>query len=96
MTPLLRDRIRDRSSSTVRGKEVSNLVFVEAEETPDAAIPAGNYTIEGETVKITVNLIRNNKPPTPPITVEGNKNISTDLIEQLFGKINVAVKGLSP
>ncbi len=96
LTPLLRDRIREASFSTVRGKEVSSLIFVDAEEMPDAVIPAGNYTVEGETVKITVNLIRNNKPAIPPITVEGNKNNLTDLIEQLFGKINVAVKRLSP
>ena len=70
---LLRDALREANFTVIRGDTSGGLVFVDTDEMPDAIVPAGNYQIEGDAIKVTINLIKNNEPAAT-FTVEGSKN----------------------
>jgi hypothetical protein len=60
----LRDRLRQASRAIAGGNNAgSPLVFVDIdEEMPRAILPTGNYVVEGERVKVTMNLLVNDRP----------------------------------
>jgi uncharacterized caspase-like protein len=82
LTPLLRDALREESYATVRGHETAPLVFVDAEEMPGAIIPSGNYAIEGDTVTITLILVRNDEV-LKRFTIEGQRTDLPGLVRKL-------------
>ncbi|MCU1267895.1 MAG: (Myosin heavy-chain) kinase [Acidobacteria bacterium] len=82
LTPLLRDALREESYATVRGRDAAPLVFVDAEEMPDAIIPSGNYTIEGDTIRVILNLIRNDEV-FKSVTIEGRRTDLPGLVKKL-------------
>jgi hypothetical protein len=95
LTSLLRDRIREAAFAAERGRDASVLVFVDTDEMPDALLPAGNYTIEGDKITITLNLVRNNEA-FKTITVEADKNDLNAAVEKLFAEISNHLGGKSP
>ncbi len=95
LTTLLRDEIREASFITERGKDISTMVFVDTDEMPDAIIPAGNYIIEGDKIKFTINLVRNNEA-VKTFEVVGDKNDLATTVKALFEKVSEEIRGLSP
>lgn len=89
LTPLLRDALREASYATVRGRDAAPLVFVDAEEMPDAILPTGLYTIEGENVRVTLNLVRNDEV-LKSFTVEGQRNDLPGLVKKLLADFTAA------
>ncbi len=61
--------LRDESSSFARGSNGPGLVFVEGNEMPDAITPSGVYEINGDQMKVTLVLVKNDQP-VKTITVE--------------------------
>jgi WD40 repeat protein len=91
LTPLLRDALREESYATVRGRDAAPLVFVDAEEMPDAIIPTGLYTIEGETVRVTLNLVRNDEV-VKSFTLVGRRTDLPGLVKQLVADFTAAAR----
>ena len=73
LTPLLREALREESYATVHGRDTAALIFVDAGEMPEAILPTGLYTITGETIKLTLNLVRNDQV-IKRLAVEGQRN----------------------
>jgi len=48
-----------------------------------AVKPAGNHTIEGDTLKISVILVKNNQPIRKEISVKGNVSETEKVIKKL-------------
>jgi WD40 repeat protein len=86
LEPQLRQALREASFVAARGERESALVFVDADEKTDAVTPSGSYVVEGDKVKVTVRLIRNDKP-VATVTAEGNKNDKEGLIRQIIQSI---------
>lgn len=91
---LLRDRLREASYAVVRGDAHSGLVFVEADEMPDAFRPVGRYLVEADLVRVTFKLIRNNNALST-ITIEGSKNDLHALTEKIYNAINLEAQKLN-
>lgn len=94
--PLLRKRLNDESYA-VRGEpnRASSLVYVDADDLPGAIRPAGEYTVEGTVVKITINLRRDNST-VKTFTAEGSKVDLDGLVQNLVKRIAAGVKDLPP
>jgi len=59
----LRDDLREVSRAVSAGNVSARLIFVDIdEEMPGAILPTGNYVIQGERVKVTMNLLVNDRP----------------------------------
>jgi len=82
LTQMMTKQLREISFASGRG-EASQIVFVEAEEMTDAFQPVGDYTIEGDTLKISVILVKNNKPVGKEITVDGKVDEKEIVISRL-------------
>lgn len=81
--------MRDASYVTTSGVNVSPVVYVEADEMPDALVPSGNYTIRGVIINVRINLIRNGRPVTS-FVVSGSRNDKTGLALKVVKAVVVA------
>jgi WD40 repeat protein/uncharacterized caspase-like protein len=70
---LLREALRESSYITARGRDAATVVFVDADEMPDALRPSGSYVIAGQVITVSLRLIRNNQPVSS-VTVTGTVN----------------------
>lgn len=86
---LLKDRLIETSFAATKGESGSKVVFVDIDEMPDAILPAGSYELEGEIVKVRINLVSNDNV-LKILNVEGNKNKLAELIENLTRQIIAA------
>ena len=91
LTPLLRQHLRQVSFVGARGGEAP-IVFVEATEMVDAITPSGGYTVEGDTLKITVVLVRNNETIGREISVAGKVSEKETLVKQLANAVTQAAQ----
>lgn len=87
---IFRSELR-KESLVVRGI-VPRLMFVESDEMPDAYLPSGDYSIEGETITINLILVRNDQPVGAEIIVTGNITDKKDLMQRLIDRIAAASK----
>ncbi len=53
----------------------------------DAVLPVGNYTIEGDTLKISVILVKSNQPIGKEVVVSGKVSEEEKAIKQLKADI---------
>lgn len=92
---LLRDRLRE-ASYAAGGEGEAGLVFIDADEMPDAINPYGRYVVEGDVVRVTVRLYRN-RVNVATISVLGNKanllGLSEKLLEVLLAESQKFVPG---
>jgi WD40 repeat protein/uncharacterized caspase-like protein len=86
LTALLRTELRAFSFVSVRGEDVP-IVFVDADEMPDAIIPSGGYTIDGDDITITAVLVKNNEPFGSEIKVAGKVSAKEELVKRLVAEI---------
>lgn len=70
----------------------SPIVFVEADEMTDTILISGDYTIEGDTLKISVILVKNNAPIGKEIVVTGKLIEKETLIKQFVVEIMKAAQ----
>jgi WD40 repeat protein len=74
LTQMMAEQLRQASYAQSRGEQTW-IVFVEADEMTDAIQPVGDYIIEGDTLKISMILVRNNAPFGKEI------NVNTKILE---------------
>ncbi|MGH9881171.1 MAG: hypothetical protein ACRD6N_07015, partial [Pyrinomonadaceae bacterium] len=88
----LRKRLRDESSVLVRsGKHQLLVVYVDEDELPGAIRPSGTYTVEGERVRVTMVLRRDDQRIATLPLVEGTKNDVAGLIDKIMKTISAAI-----
>ncbi len=87
---IFRSELR-KASLVVRGI-VPTLMFVESDEMPDAYLPSGDYSVEGEIITINLILVRNDRPAAAEIIVTGNVRDKEDLIRRLIDRIAAATR----
>ena len=92
LEPQLRQALRDASYVTGRGQSETPLVYVDADEMSDATTPSGLYVVEGDKVKVTIRLIRNDEPVATK-TVEGTKDDKEGLVKQIVQYITKSSSG---
>ncbi len=83
LTQMMTEQLRRIGYVQARGEQ-SRIVFVEVNEMTDAAQPIGDYTIEGDTLKMTVILVKNNAPLGEEITVTGKASEAEKVVKQLI------------
>jgi hypothetical protein len=76
-----------RRSSLVAPGRVPKLMFVESDDMPDAFIPSGDYSIDGDTITITLVLVKNGSPVGKEIVATGPMSDKEALIRQLIERI---------
>ncbi len=91
LEPVLQKTLRQKSSITERGN--AEMIYVDADEMADAIRVSGNYVVEGDTVKVTLVLLRNNKPIVSPITITGTKANKDELIKKIVETVSQYAKG---
>ncbi|MEZ5426935.1 MAG: caspase family protein [Pyrinomonadaceae bacterium] len=87
LTPLFRRELREASFS----EEGGAMVFVDADEMPDAITPRGVYQVEGGILKIRVVLAKNNKLLGREIAVSGKESEKEELIKRLVEEIGAEI-----
>lgn len=80
---IFRAEFRKASFVSARGDK-ARIVFVESDEMPDAIIPNGDYTIDGESLTINLVLFKNDQPFGKEIVVRGKVAEKEALIRQLI------------
>lgn len=80
---IFRAELRKASFVSARGDK-ARIVFVESDEMPDAIIPNGDYTIDGESLTINLVLFKNDQPFGKEIVVRGKVAEKEALIRQLI------------
>lgn len=88
----MRKVLRDENESLAKG-EHGGVAFVDADELPGALRPAGTYRIDGESVRVAVNLIRN-KTKVASFEVAGRKSQIGELAKHIVERIAQASKAL--
>lgn len=86
LTTLLRDKLIEKSYVSSESSTAA-IVFVDTDEMPDAIIPSGNYEVGEKTVKVNINLIRDNRV-LERLTIEGDKNNLPDFILRMAKEIS--------
>jgi uncharacterized caspase-like protein len=90
----VRRRLDEESFTVVRGDvRTPAVVYVDADELPMALRPSGTYRVEGDRVKVTVNLVRDRQRVTS-FEVEGDKRDAAGLAAKIVARITEALKGL--
>jgi hypothetical protein len=89
----VRKRLEEESYAGVRGRAGADVVYVEADELPGAVRPFGQYRVEGETVRVTVNLIRDGQKA-GSFEMEGQRSDTAGLVAKIVARIAEALKGL--
>jgi hypothetical protein len=90
LAPLLRARLQAESAVLTRGQEGAS-VYVNADEMPGAVRPSGTYVVVGETVRLTMNLIRDGKR-IASFQVEGQKADKQGLVQRVLEGVAAAIK----
>lgn len=70
--------------------EPNRIVFVETDEMTDGVLPVRDYTIEGDVLKISVILVKNNAQIGKEITVTGKTSEAENLIKQIVAAVTQA------
>jgi WD40 repeat protein len=83
---IFRAELRKASFVSARG-DTAKIVFVESDEMPDAVMPSGDYTVDGETLTINLVLVKNSQPYGKEIVVSGKVADKEALIRQLIEHI---------
>jgi hypothetical protein len=92
---LLREHLRVKSYESVqarRGEQTS--VFVDADELPGAIRPSGNYTVEGDRITVSLNLIRD-RERVANFLVEGDTSDLEGLMEKIRQAMETALQRVS-
>ena len=85
----LRQALREFNYVTTHGRDTTTVVFVDADEMPDAFRPSGSYVVVGQAITVTLRLIRNNQP-VASVTVTGSvrdEQSKNELIQKLVREI---------
>lgn len=90
LSQMMTEQLRQASYVQARGEQ-SRIVFVEADEMTDAVLPVGDYMIEGDELKLSVILVKNNAPVGKEITLAGKADEAKKVIKQL---VEVIVQSL--
>jgi len=91
LEPVLQKTLRQKSAITERGS--AEMIYVDADEMADAIRVSGNYVVEGNVVKVTLVLLRNNKPIVSPITITGTKDNKDELIKKIVETVSKNARG---
>lgn len=86
LSKIMEEQLRALSYASTRGGQ-NSIVYVEADEMTDAIIPSGTYTMEGETLTVSVVLYRNDQQVGKEITVSGKVSEKETLIKTLVAQI---------
>jgi hypothetical protein len=86
ISTLLAKALRNESSTTSRGNKEAKVVYVQADEMPDAITPAGAYEVNGDQIKVTLILVRNNNP-FKSLIVEGTLKNKEELVRRIVKAI---------
>lgn len=78
---MMTGQLRQANYVQTRG-EPSRIVFVEVDEMTDAIPPVGDYTIEGDSLKVSVVLVKNNAQVGKEITVTGKASEPEKVVKQ--------------
>lgn len=87
LTPLLREALREACEVPGRGAPDTPLACVEADEMGGAVKPSGSYTVESETVVVTLRLIRDRIPLQGTLIVRGRLAEKGQLVKDLVAAI---------
>jgi hypothetical protein len=82
LSQMMAEQLREISYSQTRGQQ-SRIVFVEADDMADAIRPEGDYSVEGETLRISVVLVKNSASQGKEIAVTGKVGQPEKVITQL-------------
>lgn len=91
LTQMMTEQLREISYARTRGA-ANQIVFVEAEEMTDAVLPSGDYSIEGDRLKISVILVKNNALLGKEIIVTGHASEAEQIIKQLVEAITQSLR----
>ena len=80
------EQLRQLSYVSARGEQTP-LVFVETDEMVDAFQPSGTYTVEGDELKISLVLVKNNAPVGKEFIVSGKASEAENVIKQVVKAI---------
>ncbi|MGH9971214.1 MAG: caspase family protein [Pyrinomonadaceae bacterium] len=92
---MVRARLRDESFVTGRGSSQAVMVFVDDEEFPGGIRPTGRYTVNGNTVTVTLRL-RRDGVEIGNAQVIGTKDDVPGLAAKLIESVKEAIKKLPP
>jgi hypothetical protein len=96
LLPILNRALLEASYVNRRGVQQGSLVFVDASEMLDAFTPTGLYTVTGNQITVSLNLIRNDQPAAK-LTVEGvvtDEQSKIALVQKLVAAISEAAQKL--
>jgi uncharacterized caspase-like protein len=89
----VRKRLEEESYAAPRGRATAEVVFVEADELPGAIRPFGQYRVEGDRIRVTVNLVRDGQR-LGSFVVESRKGDPAGLAASIVAKIAEALKSM--
>lgn len=92
LTAMLREELRRISFVETRGENPPPIIYVEADELPNAVTPSGGYIVDGENLTITLVLVRNNEPFGKEISATGKVSEKETLVKRLVAEIVKAAK----
>jgi len=94
LVPLLRERLQEKNATKGASPDDAWVsVNVNADEMPGAVRPSGTYVVVGESVKLTISLVRDGKK-IDSFQVEGNKADKEALVRKVLDGISQAMKKL--
>jgi hypothetical protein len=76
-----------RRASFVAAGTTPKLMFVESDEMPDAYLPSGDYSVDGESLTVNLVLVRNGRPAGPEIVVRGTVSDKEALMRRLIEQV---------
>jgi hypothetical protein len=96
LTSAFRKRLQEESWVAARDRNKPQLgVYVDAEEMPGAVRPSGIYTVAGQNVTVTLNLIRDGQKLVG-FQVKGNQKDIAGLLNETVEKMAEELKKLKP
>jgi uncharacterized caspase-like protein len=87
----LRQRLIEEGYAPARGGGAAAAVFVDADEMPEAVRPTGTYRVEGQKVRVVMNLRQDGKT-VATLQVEGTRTELDRLVERLAAGILAKLK----
>jgi len=92
LTVSVRKTLKEESFVAVRGGEQARYVYVDADEMPEAIRASGSYLIEGDAVKVTLTLRR--EETVKKIEIQGSKGDVGALVQKVATAIAVTAGSL--
>lgn len=89
----VRKRLEEESYAAPRGQATAEVVFVEADELPGAIRPFGQYRVEGNRIRVSVNLVRDGQKVSG-FVAEGQRSDTAGLAVMLVKLIAEAIRGI--